>query len=276
MSDFSFKDRYRLVKEGTKDLSRLCVVPSGRFIISKETFRSYFKKDTEQKIVDVSKDVWIFAQYIAKKLNIKKRFVGEEPTDYVTNLYNQEMKKIFPLYGIEIEEIPRKKIGDQVISAKYVRNRYKEKDWKALKKLVPYSTLAFLKEYREPIQKRTEIKTTNLYGREIKKKICEFIRCHDSIIMYGIGRDASAIYDFLDTPDKNKIEFCDQKANDREIIFKGKTVIEPSFLKKRYEGYYILISSSLYGRQIFDSLLRSGIDANCIYVNTLSADLWKS
>ncbi|MCM1282779.1 MAG: hypothetical protein NC180_06725 [Muribaculaceae bacterium] len=275
LSVFSFEDRYKLVKEGTKDLERIQVVPSGKFIISKDTFRSYFKKETEQKEVDVTRDVWIFAQYIAPRLNITKRFVGEEPNDYVTNQYNQEMKKVFPLYGIELEEIPRKQIGNKIISAKYVRNRYKEGDWKELKSLVPGSTFDFLRQYHGLLQKKGGTKVSYHYGKDVKQKVSNFIHCHKQIILYGIGKDATAIYDSLEAHDRDMIEFCDQKANDNEIFFFGKKVIAPNLLKEQYENYYILISSSLYARQIFDGLLQFGIDVSHIYANTLAAEFWR-
>lgn len=44
-------------------------------------------------------------------LHITHRFVGEEPEDIVTNVYNDAMKKILPKYGIELVEIPRKQQG---------------------------------------------------------------------------------------------------------------------------------------------------------------------
>jgi [citrate (pro-3S)-lyase] ligase len=68
-SFFPFKDRLELVKQGTKDLKNVTVVPSGGFIISQQTFGAYFEKGSiqEQKI-DPTNDVTIFAEQIAPKL----------------------------------------------------------------------------------------------------------------------------------------------------------------------------------------------------------------
>lgn len=84
-SEFSFEERFEMVKSGTMDLKNVAVVSSGKFILSKESFRNYFEKEKMQGVVvDASKDLNIFARYIAERLNISKRFVGEEPFDTVT------------------------------------------------------------------------------------------------------------------------------------------------------------------------------------------------
>ena len=144
-SEFSFSERYQLVKAGTKDLENVFVVPSGKFIISAITFPEYFLKSQKKSmIVDTTRDLEVFGKYIAKELHIKKRFVGEEPIDMVTNQYNQNMKKVLPKYGIEVIEIPRKEVENQgVISASKVRKMMKE-DSEELRKFVPETTYSFL------------------------------------------------------------------------------------------------------------------------------------
>ena len=41
-SVFPFKTRYRLIKEGTKDLKNVTVIPAGEYVISSATFPNYF------------------------------------------------------------------------------------------------------------------------------------------------------------------------------------------------------------------------------------------
>lgn len=147
-SIFPFKDRIALVRAGTKDLDNVVVMPSGKFIISSVTFPSYFQKEhitTLDNSMDASADLDIFGQYIAKTLNISIRFVGEEPLDIVTNMYNRQMKEILPQYGIEVKIIKRKEVGGDVISASRVRAQLKEKEFKKIAELVPYTTLEYLK-----------------------------------------------------------------------------------------------------------------------------------
>lgn len=123
------------------------VIPSGRFVISRETFINYFEKEqNKDEEIDASFDCCIFAQYIAPRLGITKRFVGEEPNDFITRQYNTQLKVILPKYGVEVVEIPTKVFGDKVISASRVRMLYKRKQWEDLRKLVPHTTYSCLYE----------------------------------------------------------------------------------------------------------------------------------
>lgn len=140
-SIFKFEDRLEMVKAGTKDIENAFVVPSGRWVLSYETFPVYFEKATKQEILaDASKDLEVFARYIAPALGIAKRFVGEEPTDNVTRQYNAQMQEILKRFGIKMEIIPRKQIDGQVISASAVRRYMKEENWEQVKQLVPETT----------------------------------------------------------------------------------------------------------------------------------------
>lgn len=144
-SMFSFEDRFRLIQENTKDLNNITIVPSGNFIISSKTFSAYFSKDTPTETkIDTSTDIEVFAQHIVPALNINTRFVGEEPFDIVTNQYNRSMKDILPKYGVEVRVIPRKKFGEEVISASTVRKLLKQKDFNKIKNFVPSATYNFL------------------------------------------------------------------------------------------------------------------------------------
>ncbi len=144
-SMFSFDDRLRLVKEGTKDIKNVCVIPSGNFIISKSTFNAYFGKEENQNArIDSSEDVLIFATIIAPALGISKRFAGEEPLDNVTNQYNQTMMRLFPKFGIEFCVINRNEVEEKPISASRVRTLLKQKKFSEIKALVPESTYNYL------------------------------------------------------------------------------------------------------------------------------------
>lgn len=276
LSDFSFEDRLSLVKEGTKDLSRLRVVPSGRFIASKDTFRSYFERYQVREEIDVSKDVRIFAKYIAPKLGIRKRFVGEEPVDLVTNLYNEEMKRVLPQYGIELVEIPRKEIDGSPVSAKLVREKFRNKDWVALKHLLPDSTLQFLMSYDGRIDLETGSNQEYVYGKGIKEDIYKLLHEHTRFLIYGVGKDTSAICEALDQQDRIRIEFCDKKAEMDTVYFNGKRVVAPKELREKYADYFILIGSTSYGRQIYRELIHMGINEERIHANMLAAKFWQA
>ena len=156
-SVFPFPDRLQLVIEGTKDLSNVTVMPSGQFILSSLTFSEYFNKSQlQERVVDPSADINLFAKDIAPCLHITKRFVGTEPQDTVTNQYNLEMKKILPKYGIELIEINRmlQKNGDTVISASTVRKYMEEGNLAAIQDIVPISTYQYIVEHLDSLVKK--------------------------------------------------------------------------------------------------------------------------
>jgi len=146
-SFFSFDDRFELVKAGTALFNNVIVVPSGEHVLSYKTLPVYFEKE-EQKTakVDATQDVEIFARYIAPRLGITCRFVGEEPIDMVTKQYNEQMADILPQFDIEFIEIPRKVTAsdNEVISASKVRRLMKEEKWEDIRALVPDTTYDYL------------------------------------------------------------------------------------------------------------------------------------
>jgi len=138
--------RIQLVKEGTKHLENITIHHSGQYIISAATFPSYFLKDSK-KIVDTHgrMDLDIFSRQICPALNINKRYAGDEPLCEVTSHYNELMGEILPSAGIELEIVKRKESDKNVISASYVRELLKNKDFKKIEKIVPPSTLKYLR-----------------------------------------------------------------------------------------------------------------------------------
>lgn len=144
-SDFPFEDRLRLVDEGVADLKNVAVIPSGRFILSSLTFSEYFNKsELQDREIDTSTDVLVFAQEIAPCLHITKRFAGEEPFDRVTRQYNETMRRTLPEYGIEFVEIPRMQADGNAVSASRVRHLLAEGEFETLKSLVPETTFQYL------------------------------------------------------------------------------------------------------------------------------------
>ncbi len=148
-SRFPFNDRIELVKKGTTDLSNVYVIPSGKLMISAVTFPGYFLKDNpSEDNADSSMDVEIFGRYIASALGITKRFVGQEPTDFVTRRYNETMAKILPRFGVEVNIIERLKSSSdeakRIISASTVRKLLDSKQYDELKNFVPKTTYDYL------------------------------------------------------------------------------------------------------------------------------------
>ena len=146
-SFFRFEDRMKMVVSGTKDIPNICVLPSGKYIISQATFSQYFEKENISYVKSMDYDVRIFAEIVAPYLGIGCRFVGEEIQDYVTKQYNCTLKRILPEYKIDLVEIPRKTLADgEVISATTVRKLLKDGNFEKLCQYCPKTTLDILKE----------------------------------------------------------------------------------------------------------------------------------
>lgn len=144
-SFFPFEERLKLVKKGTADLDNVIVIPSGKFIISAVTFPGYFYKDNNNTAnVDCANDIDIFGRHIAPILNIKCRFVGEEPFDLVTRKYNEVMAEMLPTYGIDFDVIERLKEDNEAVSASKVRKLLNAGEYEVLKRLVPDVTYEYL------------------------------------------------------------------------------------------------------------------------------------
>ena len=57
------------------------------------------------------------------------------------------MSRLLPEYGIEFCEIPRKQVGDTVISASLVRKYLEERNYGAIKELVLPDIYEYLKQH---------------------------------------------------------------------------------------------------------------------------------
>lgn len=146
-SYITFEDRINLVRMYVGKQENIKVNPSGTLILSSVTMPMYFEKEEKKNVVvDAWKDVEIFAQYIAPRLGISVRFVGEEKTDMITWQYNREMERTLQDYGIEFREIPRKEFEGVAISASNVRRLLIDQKWEELRNMVSDKTYTYLKE----------------------------------------------------------------------------------------------------------------------------------
>lgn len=164
-SVFSFEDRFEMVRSGCEGFNNVIVIPSGKIFASSMLFPEYFNKEDNPEVsIDVSLDRELFTQYIAPKLNITTRFVGEENVDKVTHAFNKNLKENLPLYGIDVLEIPRFKDNQgNEISAKNVRKAMNEGNIEKLMELVPLTTLNII-EKKYMINKNND-------DSNIKKKV---------------------------------------------------------------------------------------------------------
>ncbi|RNC28511.1 MAG: [Citrate [pro-3S]-lyase] ligase [Candidatus Dichloromethanomonas elyunquensis] len=148
-SCFSFTQRLNLVRQGTADLTNVIVIPGGRYIISANTFPTYFLKDRQISVYQ-ELDALIFARYLAPAFNIRIRYVGTEPHCQVTNNYVEALQKILPSYGVKVCLVERVKSKGECISASRVRQLYEKCHWEELRDLLPPCTYDFLRNYPNP------------------------------------------------------------------------------------------------------------------------------
>lgn len=268
MSVIPFYDRFNLISEGTRDIFNIILVPSGKFIISRVTFYSYFEKDMHEENIDSEEDVYIFARYIACGLGITKRFVGEEPSDVVTNSYNQKMKEVFPKYGIELIEIPRKSTENgRIISASTVRSLLFEGKWSEINRFVPLTTLEYLKNHRLEIKERNDRKKRIADIRETEiSELINYICREEKVVIYTIGEDTNSLLQKIPRDVEGRLVFADIIAESKNIVFRGRQVIAPEKLLTTYKEYAIIVTSTRFGSDIYQQFLRMGLDMErCIF-----------
>jgi hypothetical protein len=137
-----FADRFALVKAETKDLKNVVALPGGKFFM---------------KPHNSVQDIALFAEEIAPVFNITVWFAGKESPDTVTGQYNDAMRRILSEHGVEFREIPRKESNGAAISASTARTLFKQGDFKGIAKIVPKTTLKYLKEKRDTFYPKTVI-----------------------------------------------------------------------------------------------------------------------
>lgn len=144
-SHFSAKDRLEMVKQGTRNLKNVTVLPTGPYLISSATFPTYFLKEREKATqIQCLLDIEVFARYYAPKFGITRRYVGTEPLSPMTNQYNEALKAHLPGKGIELREVPRLMEENAPVSATTVRSCLDRPD--KLRQLVPETTYEYLTE----------------------------------------------------------------------------------------------------------------------------------
>ena len=141
---FSYAERFAMAVEGTKDLPNVRIVAGGPFQATRNVFQEYFVRvaPTDMKESAMA-DTLIFAEIIAKRLGITKRFLGDERHNPKMQFFNELMKETLPAYGIQVIELPRAQAGGRSISASLARTAAAEGDQETLLQNIPETTLKF-------------------------------------------------------------------------------------------------------------------------------------
>ena len=145
---FPAKDRLELVRRGTADLANVTVHPTGPYLISSATFPTYFLKDKATAgDVHCQLDVAVFTQYFVPRFGITCRFLGTEPLCPVTGRYNEMLAGQLPRSGVEVRILDRLEEAGAPVSASRVRSLLGQGREEELARLVPSTTLAYLREH---------------------------------------------------------------------------------------------------------------------------------
>ena len=138
--------RKKILQAEVSKYPNVQLLECGRIWGNRLTFPEYFEKEENNEIViNAEKEILIFAKYIANALNIKKRFVGTEPNDKVTDQFNRQLKQTLNRYGIDLVEIPRLSVEGVYIQAGNVRSLIRERNFQALDKMMTPEAIDILK-----------------------------------------------------------------------------------------------------------------------------------
>lgn len=142
---FTSSERFEMVRLGCEHVKNAIVCHGSSYIISAATFPSYFiKKMDDVALAQIELDLDVTARHIAPALGVSIRFVGSEPTDQLTHNYNEVMKRMLPVHGINVVELTRFKQDEIPVSASEVRRLLKAHNFKTASNLVPCTTLPYL------------------------------------------------------------------------------------------------------------------------------------
>lgn len=160
---FSTSERTQLIEAGTADLDNVTVVNGADYMVSFATFPAYFiKSQAEIVTYQTTLDALIFKNWIAKTLHIQTRYLGSEPHSETTNIYNQVLKDVLEP-EVKVKIVDRKKVDQQIISARDVREAIRDNHLEKLSQLVPQSTINFISSNLSNLQQRIQ-KGMNIDG----------------------------------------------------------------------------------------------------------------
>jgi [citrate (pro-3S)-lyase] ligase len=165
-----YETRLHLIRKGTAHLKNIFILEGSDYIAARATFPSCFRIASEDMIaLYADLDLKIFGHYLARQLGIKKRFVGAEKNCSTTSSYNRHMKKILPLYGIEVIETERLAMDGETINTAHVRECILEGNFQKMAATLPASTYEYLLSMQG-------LGTTKTKVKKVKNiKLCEAV-----------------------------------------------------------------------------------------------------
>lgn len=150
--EIPFEDRIKLVKEGAKKYPNILVLPAGPFLIGRNSFPQDWSTEEKGRMhLYALLDSQLFFQEIAPKLNIKTRFVGDEPRDEMSEMHLSALRQESKNSKIQLKVAERKRIGDKYISSSMIREALAQDNWETIKNTVPSFVYEYLKRFSESL-----------------------------------------------------------------------------------------------------------------------------
>lgn len=120
-SVFTYEERLDMIRRCCAQLDNVTVCPGSDYIISAATFPSYFLKElSDTAKAHIQLDCDIFSRHVAPALGVTVRFVGTEPHDPLTALYNEWMCSHM---DVEVRLMERYSLQGKPVSASSLRAR---------------------------------------------------------------------------------------------------------------------------------------------------------
>ena len=154
---FAYTERKAMVEQGVADIENVSVIDGSDYAISRATFPTYFLKRLDDAAdTQMLLDLDLFRRHIAPALGATVRFVGTEPTDQLTQRYNQLMHEALK----DVREIDRLEKDGNAVSASRVRKAMEEGDMNTIRQLVPPTTLPYIIAHLATQALQAELDTT--------------------------------------------------------------------------------------------------------------------
>ncbi len=142
---FTTEERLAMATEGCRDLNNVTVCQGSTYAISTLTFPTYFIKEVSDAApTQITLDLDLFATHIAPALGVSIRFVGSEPSDPLTELYNKLMHEQLPPEGIKVVETERLQQEGLPVSASRIRSTTAELNLAEALDMVPSTTVPYI------------------------------------------------------------------------------------------------------------------------------------
>ena len=182
-SRFPYAERKAMIEAGCAGLDNVTICEGSDYAISAATFPTYFLKRLDDATdTQIALDLDLFLNHIARPLGVTVRFAGSEPTDALTNRYNELMAEILskrpdpelvegsalrlvgepvePQRPIDFVELPRLEQNGKTISATSLRRALDKGNLKEAMEYIPESTVPYLVADLAERALRMELDTT--------------------------------------------------------------------------------------------------------------------